>query len=155
MVAHLAGSDVDFLLFDYPLTGTFEFSVEAFDGPWAESALTHNGLLLEPSSFQGNSQISQVGALQSVNLPSRLSRRDGFNTMTVQVSPRARSVPGERPSLLRGRGPRPDGTVAGPLHASRPPRGVARSHALGRADDSAGAEAVRGKPARRLDRLVL
>ncbi len=87
VVAHLAGSDVDFLLFDYPLTGTFEFSVEAFDGPWAESALTHNGLLLEPSSFQGNSQISQVGDLQSVNLPSRLSRRDGFNRMTVQVSP--------------------------------------------------------------------
>ena len=40
LVAHLAGSDVDLLLFDYPLAGTYEFSVDAYDGPWAESAFT-------------------------------------------------------------------------------------------------------------------
>jgi predicted Zn-dependent protease len=87
LVAHLAGSDVDLLLFDFPLAGTFEFSVDAYEGPWAESALTHNALLLEPASGQGNSQISQVGDFQQVPLGWNLNRKSGFNTMTVQVSP--------------------------------------------------------------------
>ena len=40
---------LDFLLFDYPLAGTYEFSVDAYDGPFAQGSLTHNGLVLEPS----------------------------------------------------------------------------------------------------------
>ena len=88
LVAHLAGSDVDLLLFDYPLTGTYEFSVDAYEGPWAEAALTHNGLLLEPASGEGNSQISQVGTFHLIHLPWRMNRKSAFNTMTVQVSPR-------------------------------------------------------------------
>ena len=87
LVAHLAGSDADLLLFDYPLAGTYEFSVDAYEGPWAESALTHNGLVFEPSSGQGNGQVSQVGDLQPIYVPWGLSRASAFNTMTVQVSP--------------------------------------------------------------------
>ena len=32
VVAHLSGSGVDLLLFDYPLGGTYEFSVDTYDG---------------------------------------------------------------------------------------------------------------------------
>ncbi len=88
LVAHLAGSGVDLLLFDYPLTGTYEFSVDAYDGPWAESAFAHNALVLEPSSGQGNAQVSQIGEAQPIAFQWGLNRRDGFNTITVQVSPK-------------------------------------------------------------------
>ncbi len=87
LVAHLAGSAADLLLFDYPLTGDYEFSVAAFDGPWAESAVTHNSLVIEPGTGEGNARIFPIGHVPSLNFPWRLNRRDAFNSMTVKVSP--------------------------------------------------------------------
>src|SRR5262249_36870801 len=52
-VFHPAGSTSDILLFDYPLTGTYEFTAEAFNGPWAGSAIAHNGLGLVPFKVEG------------------------------------------------------------------------------------------------------
>ena len=88
LVAHLAGSGVDLLLFDYPLAGTYELSVDVYDGPWAEAAITHNALIFEPSSGQNNGQVSQIGEFQGLIFPAGLSRRNAFNTISIQVSPK-------------------------------------------------------------------
>ena len=50
LVAHPAGSATDALLFDYPLTGTYEVSLDAYVGPWAGSVVTLNGLAVLPSA---------------------------------------------------------------------------------------------------------
>jgi hypothetical protein len=88
LVAHLAGSAADMLLFDYPLQGSYRLTLQAYRGPWAESAITHNGLVIEPFTGQGNANVSPVGDFQAVTFPWTLSRQDGFSTITVEVSPK-------------------------------------------------------------------
>jgi hypothetical protein len=86
-LAHLAGSATDLLLVDYPLTGTYEFSVDAYAGPWAESVLAHNGLAIEPFSLGGITRIAPLGESEAISIPWRLTRLNGFNRLTVQASP--------------------------------------------------------------------
>lgn len=86
LVSHLCGPDQDFLYFDYPLGGTFEFSVDAFDGGWAESHMSYGGMVFEPTTFAGSS-VWRVGRHGSITRPSKFTRRDAFNKLTVQVSP--------------------------------------------------------------------
>ena len=89
VIAHLAGSGADFLLYDYPLTGTYQWSVQVYQGPWSESAITHGGLVIEPFTGQGNASISVPGLYQALTIPWNLVRQDGFNTVTVDVNPKA------------------------------------------------------------------
>jgi hypothetical protein len=89
-VAHPAGSTSDVLLFDYPLTGTYDFAVDAYVGPWAGSLLLHNGLGVLPSAVveQGGAEVLTLGHQEMLVVPWRLSRSHGFNRITVQVTPR-------------------------------------------------------------------
>ena len=87
-VAHLAGSRLDYLLLDYPLTGTYEFSCEAYAGPWAESVLTHGGLAFEPFWVEGTAKIAPVGLSEQINIPWRLTRLGNFNRLSIQASPK-------------------------------------------------------------------
>ena len=59
-------------MLDYPLTGTYEFSCEAYAGPWAESVLTHDGLAILPFWVEGTGSISPVGQSEPLNIPWRL-----------------------------------------------------------------------------------
>jgi hypothetical protein len=86
-VAHIAGPGNDGLLFDYPLTGTFELSLDAYHGPGAEANLSYAGLNIEPFSQANQSAISPIGGNESTTRPWRLGRRDDFNRITVQVAP--------------------------------------------------------------------
>jgi hypothetical protein len=86
-VAHLAGASTDYLLLDYPLTGTYEFSCDGFAGPWAESVLTHGGLAVMPFSVESGAAIAPVGQSELLNIPWRLTRLGNFNRITVQASP--------------------------------------------------------------------
>ena len=71
------------LLFDYPIVGTYEVTVDTYAGRWAGSSITHNGLTIMPAA----SGISPVGGSEHVPIPWRLSRSEGFNRLTVQVAP--------------------------------------------------------------------
>jgi tetratricopeptide (TPR) repeat protein len=86
-VAHLSGTGQDFLLFDYPLAGTYEVSVDVYDGAFAQAALSHNGLVIEPSAGFGQSQLYPVGGSETLSRVWKLSRPDDFNRMTVKVEP--------------------------------------------------------------------
>ena len=84
LVAHPAGSSSDTMLFDYPITGTFEVAVDAYVGPWASSSLTYNGLAVSLST----SSLTTTGGGENIAIPWRLSRSEGFNRLTIQVEPK-------------------------------------------------------------------
>ncbi|MFI5456257.1 MAG: DUF1583 domain-containing protein [Isosphaerales bacterium] len=86
-IAHLAGFDHGFLLFDYPLTGSFEFSLEGYVGHFAESGLTLNGLVIEPLDLNRASSVFPVGQSETLSPPWRLTRLNGYNRLTVQAAP--------------------------------------------------------------------
>jgi tetratricopeptide (TPR) repeat protein len=80
-----AGGTPSFLLFDTPLSGTFEFSVDAFQGNWSEGHVGYGGVVFEPNA--GGGAIWPVGRSEQVGRPLSGVRGDGFNRLTVQVSP--------------------------------------------------------------------
>ena len=71
----------------YPLSGTFEFSVEGYIGRFAESGLSHNGLVIEPFALNFGSFVFPVGQSETLNRPWRLTRWNAYNRMTVQATP--------------------------------------------------------------------
>jgi tetratricopeptide (TPR) repeat protein len=85
-VAHLLGPDHQFLIYDYPLTGTFEFSVDTSHGPWAEGHFGYAGMVFEPNPTSV-SRFWPVGCHEQIGLPGDALHRDTFNRFTVQVAP--------------------------------------------------------------------
>ncbi len=89
MIAHLGGTGIDHFLFDYPVTGTYEFSVDAYLGWFAESGIAHGGLVLETSGSQFGGLIFPVGESEAVHKPFFKYNQVGrFNRITVQATPR-------------------------------------------------------------------
>ena len=86
-IAHVAGSDHDFLLFDYPLSGTFEFSVEGYVGRFVESGITHNGLVLGPFGFNSGGSVFPVGQSETIGAPGRFTRFLRLNRLTIAATP--------------------------------------------------------------------
>ena len=87
LVAHVAGPEQDFLLFDYPLSGSFELSFDAFHGSFAEANFAYAGLIAEPFWMGNNGQITPVGESETIQRPWRLGRPQDFNRVKIQVSP--------------------------------------------------------------------
>ncbi|MHC5543196.1 DUF1583 domain-containing protein, partial [Singulisphaera rosea] len=86
MVAHLAGPDSDFLLFDYPLAGTYEFSVDAYAGPMESPGVSSQGLILSFLPQTVGLRVFPVSHNETVT-PAGLIRQNDLNTLTVQVAP--------------------------------------------------------------------
>jgi tetratricopeptide (TPR) repeat protein len=86
-VAHAAGSAGDLLVFDYPLSGTYELSLDAYAGPSAASGIVHNGVSILPSAPGGRAQVFTLAREGITDVPWRLSRPVGFNRLTIQASP--------------------------------------------------------------------
>ncbi|MEJ7636420.1 MAG: DUF1583 domain-containing protein [Singulisphaera sp.] len=86
-VSHLGGPDQDLLLFDPPLAGSFEFTVDSYGGPSAQGGISLNGLVIEPSGGNNNGLVFPVGASESITNPWKLVRDGDFDRLTVQVTP--------------------------------------------------------------------
>jgi hypothetical protein len=84
-VVHVAGPETDLLYFDYPLAGDFEFSVEAFNGGWAEGNAGFGGLAFEAQHGGLPTRIWPMGRHEELRLPDPLEIRDEFNRLTLQV----------------------------------------------------------------------
>ncbi len=88
VIAHLTGSGFDHLLFDYPIAGSYEFSVDAYLGWFAESGLVHGGLVLETSGSQHGGLMFPVGGSEAVHKPLFKYNQVGrFNRIVVQATP--------------------------------------------------------------------
>jgi tetratricopeptide (TPR) repeat protein len=88
MVAHIAGNGgTDLLMSRYPLTGTFEFSVDAYSGAYAEATAGYGGLIAEPTPFFRQSGVHNLGNQDTVARPGVFARYDAFNRITIRVEP--------------------------------------------------------------------
>ena len=87
IVMHLTGAAEDLLMFDYPLTGTFEFSADVFDGGWAEGQVAYGGLIYEAESSFTQSFVSTIGRSDTLNIANHFSAREKYNQITVKVEP--------------------------------------------------------------------
>jgi hypothetical protein len=84
-VVHVAGPGAEFLFFDYPLAGEFEFSVDAFNGGWGEANVGFGGLAFEVQHGGIPTRIWPAGRHEEISLPDPIEVRDEFNRITVQV----------------------------------------------------------------------
>ncbi|MBN9119886.1 MAG: DUF1583 domain-containing protein, partial [Planctomycetes bacterium] len=75
------------LLFDAPLAGTFEFSVDVYQGGWAEGHAGYAGVVYEPNRAGVGSSVWAVGHLDQVFKSAQNIRGEQFNRLTFQVSP--------------------------------------------------------------------
>jgi tetratricopeptide (TPR) repeat protein len=83
-VVHLAGAVPEYVYFDYPLTGEFEFSVEAFAGRFADGNLALAGLGFEPT---GRSRVFAIVSHDILSRPNNYVRNEQFNRYQLRVSP--------------------------------------------------------------------
>jgi tetratricopeptide (TPR) repeat protein len=84
IVSHIAGPQSQYLIFDYPLTGKFEISADAFLGSWAEGQLSYAGLVFEPNS---GGFLFPVGHHETLSRPAKFANMGGYNRTTIQVEP--------------------------------------------------------------------
>ncbi len=75
------------LLFDAPLAGTFEFSVDAFQGHYTEGHVGYAGVVYEPNRDGVMSAVWAVGRFDQVHKNAPGIRNEQFNRLTFQVSP--------------------------------------------------------------------
>jgi hypothetical protein len=86
-ISHLIGPEQDFLTFAYPLTGTFELSVDLSSGGWGEGGASYGGLVYEPFVNGAGSTVSAVGGGDIVQVTTFVSAMNGFNRLTFEVAP--------------------------------------------------------------------
>jgi tetratricopeptide (TPR) repeat protein len=87
VIVHVTGPQDQLLMFDYPLTGRFEFSADVYTGGWAEGQVAYGGLVFEADSNNVPSSVYTVGRGEEVRLRSPFSRHEAFNRFTLQVEP--------------------------------------------------------------------
>ncbi len=86
-IAHLSGAGSDFLSFAYPLTGDFEFTVEAYYGSWAEADFGYGGAVVEAQKWGSRMPLWSIGGHESLYLPAALrGMLERFTTLKIQVA---------------------------------------------------------------------
>jgi tetratricopeptide (TPR) repeat protein len=85
-VAHLLGPDMQYLVFDLPLTGNFGFSVDAFEGQFAEGHAGYAGIIYEANQGQAPSTVWPVGKHEQQYHPAESLRFETFNRFTFDVA---------------------------------------------------------------------
>ncbi len=88
MIQHVCGPDQSHLFFNAPLTGTFEFSCEAWLGGWGEGNAGYGGLVFDALNLGNTTRIYPVGHRNDVlSKPDPLENQNHFNRITIRVSP--------------------------------------------------------------------
>src|SRR5262249_45727178 len=87
-VSHLTGIAQEYLFYDYPLAGSFTFSIEAYEAPYYESHVSYGGIIYENAyvGFNG-AQILAVNLHDIVGPMASSLVRDEFNRLTLEVEP--------------------------------------------------------------------
>ncbi len=87
MLVHWSGPEISPLYFDYPLAGTFEFSVDGYFGPSAEAAIQYGRIVFEPFSSSEKTRLWAIGEQASVERPAVAAVPGRFNKLTIRVGP--------------------------------------------------------------------
>jgi len=107
MIVHLTGPEISPLYFDYPLAGTFEFSLDGYCDVSAEAAVQYGRILFEPFSKGDKTQLWTIDQQTSVERPSPSDGRGRFNRLTIRVSPEKVSYLCNGVLILEDRDPSP------------------------------------------------
>jgi hypothetical protein len=84
-VTHAWSDAASYLLFDTPLAGTFEFSVDTYTGFSASGHAGYGGVVFEPN--MGTGTVWPVGRSEMITRRAEGVRPEEFNRLTLQVSP--------------------------------------------------------------------
>lgn len=76
-----------FMLFDTPLAGTFEFSVDCYQGPEVAGQVGYGGVVFEANHSGPNSIVWGLGYRDRISQRLAPTRAESYNSVTVQVSP--------------------------------------------------------------------
>ncbi len=82
-----AGSEADPLVFRYPLSGSFDLVVDAWDGSYAESYPGFNGLSYEAAAWNKKAGTFELGHWGSGEIPFPNKRGEAYNTFRIRVRP--------------------------------------------------------------------
>jgi tetratricopeptide (TPR) repeat protein len=86
-LAHLPGAGVDLLYFKYPLTGDFEFTVDAYKGSWAETEAGYGGIVVEAQRYGSRTTVWSIGGHETFYQGQSLQRdNETFGTITIKVA---------------------------------------------------------------------
>jgi hypothetical protein len=86
-LVHINGPGADLLTLAYPLTGDFTFSVDCFEGGWAECDAGYGGIVVESQMYGGQTSVWPVSRHETIRLPQGLTRnRTEFNHVDVRVA---------------------------------------------------------------------
>jgi hypothetical protein len=88
-LSHLMGFEQDSLFFNYPLTGTFEFSFEAHSYDFSEAEVAYGGLVSVPEFWSNRVLVWPVSRHETVTRGSPVVAKDWWNRYSVRVSPQA------------------------------------------------------------------
>jgi tetratricopeptide (TPR) repeat protein len=88
-VSHVSGPNFEHLFFKYPLTGTFEFSMEAHGYSFSEGEVGYGGLVCQPEFWTSSSVISTPFLSEQVSRTGLASFDNYWNRDSVRVSPNA------------------------------------------------------------------
>ena len=84
-IAHISGSTSDLLYFAWPLEGNFEFFVDSYSGPWAETDVSYGGILVQAQQDGPQSEIVDMSTRDLVVRPQGLKRgHRSFNRVRLQ-----------------------------------------------------------------------
>lgn len=85
-IVHHDGASQDELLFAYPLTGSFEFSCEAFMGTWGEGNVGYGGRIVEALNGGQRPMILPPGEHERISTHDPQDRVFDFNRLRVKVA---------------------------------------------------------------------
>ncbi len=86
-IHNIANDEESLLYFRYPLTGTFEISVDSTDDGWAEGELSFGGLYYEFGGYLPRGYVWGMGRHGIVRQPCSYLRRGEFNRESMDVGP--------------------------------------------------------------------
>ena len=126
-VANSTSTGTNLLMFRYPLAGTFEFSVDASATSWAQGTFGYGGLFADQAGMYNQSSIHNLGYTETISRASSFSRDQGFNRLTLRVSPGKVSYLIQQPLILRRHQVYPHQPLADPGSPAIPPGRVQES----------------------------
>ncbi len=85
-ISQISGPESNWLYFNYPLSGTFEFSVDCYSYGWAEGNVGYGGLAFEALHLGQGGSVWPIGGMDRLQRPYRCVR-EGFNRIMVQSQP--------------------------------------------------------------------
>ncbi|WP_254508225.1 DUF1583 domain-containing protein [Anatilimnocola floriformis] len=86
-ISHVTGFESDGLYFNYPLTGTFDFTFEAHSYDYSQAEMAFGGLIVNPQYWTRTLIVRPLSQHETVTRPIAADGREWWNRYRIQVTP--------------------------------------------------------------------